>query len=61
MIISALQSLLKAMAPAAKNTRRDRLRQAALAALATRVELRDEEEPDLGAALDEILETLKKN
>jgi MoxR-like ATPase len=39
----------------------DRLRQAALAALATRVELRDEEEPDLGAALDEILETLKKN
>ncbi len=39
----------------------DRLRAAALTALATRVELRDEEDADLGAALDEILETLKKN
>jgi MoxR-like ATPase len=38
-----------------------RLRSAALAALATRVELRDEEDADLAAALDEILESVKKN
>ncbi len=38
-----------------------RLRLAALAALATRVELRDEEEGDLGSKLDEILEAVKKN
>jgi MoxR-like ATPase len=39
----------------------DRLRAAALAALATRVELRDEDDADLGAAIDEILEQVKKN
>ncbi len=39
----------------------DRLRSAALTALATRVELRDEEDADLGAALDEILADIKKN
>ncbi len=39
----------------------DRLRSAALAALATRVELRDEEEPDLAAAVEEILADIKKN
>ena len=39
----------------------DRLRSAALAALATRVELRDEEDADLGAAVDEILQEIKKN
>jgi MoxR-like ATPase len=38
-----------------------RLRQAALAALATRVELRDEEDGDLAAKVDEILEAVKKN
>jgi hypothetical protein len=41
------------------------LRAAALAALATRVELRDEEGIDphdaLGAVVDEIIETVKKN
>jgi MoxR-like ATPase len=39
----------------------DRLRAAALTALATRVELRDEDDPDLGAAIDEILAAIKKN
>jgi MoxR-like ATPase len=39
----------------------DRLRAAALTALATRVELRDEEDTDLAAAIDEILEAIKKN
>jgi MoxR-like ATPase len=39
----------------------DRLRAAALAALATRVELRDEDDADLAAAIDEILELVKKN
>jgi MoxR-like ATPase len=38
-----------------------RLRQAVLAALATRVELRDEEDGDLAAKVDEILEAVKKN
>jgi len=37
------------------------LRAAALTALAARVELRDEEDADLGAALDEILASVKKN
>jgi MoxR-like ATPase len=37
------------------------LRAAALSALATRVELRDEDDRDLGAAIDEILEAIKKN
>jgi len=40
----------------------DRLRSAALTALATRVELRDEEEnSDLASAIDEILALVKKN
>ena len=39
----------------------DQLRAAALTALATRVELRDEEDTDLAAAIDEILEAIKKN
>jgi hypothetical protein len=39
----------------------DRLRSAALTALATRVELRDEDEPDLASAVDEILLAVKKN
>ena len=38
-----------------------RLRAAALSALATRVELRDEDDQDLGSAIDEILEAIKKN
>jgi MoxR-like ATPase len=37
------------------------LRSAALAALATRVELRDEEDADLGAVIDEIIAGVKKN
>jgi hypothetical protein len=37
------------------------MKSAALAALATRVELRDEEGADLGAVIDEILEGVKKN
>ncbi len=39
----------------------DGLRAAAMAALATRVELRDEDDPDLAAAIDEILQGVKKN
>ena len=39
----------------------DRLRSAALTALATRVELRDEDEPDFSSAVDEILLAVKKN
>ena len=39
-----------------------RIRAAALTALATRVELRDEEEKaDLASAIDEILDAIKKN
>ena len=38
-----------------------RLRLAALAALATRVELRDEEDGDLASKLDQILDAVKKN
>jgi MoxR-like ATPase len=39
----------------------DRLRAAARTALATRVELRDEEDADLDSAIDEILDAVKKN
>ena len=39
----------------------DSLRAAALTALATRVELRDEEDTDLASAVDEILADIKKN
>jgi MoxR-like ATPase len=39
----------------------ERLRAAARTALATRVELRDEEDADLDSAIDEILSAIKKN
>jgi MoxR-like ATPase len=58
---ASIRAAVGIVAIAEKLSGEDRLRQASLAALATRVELRDEEEPDLASALDEILEAVKKN
>ena len=58
---ASIRAAVGIVAIAEKLSGDDRLRQASLAALATRVELRDEEEPDLASALDEILEAVKKN
>jgi MoxR-like ATPase len=58
---ASVRAAVSIVAIAEKLTGPDRLRSAALTALATRVELRDEEEPDLASAVDEILLAVKKN
>jgi MoxR-like ATPase len=58
---ASVRAAVSIVAIAERLTGPGRLRAAALTALATRVELRDEEDADLGAALDEILNDLKKN
>jgi MoxR-like ATPase len=58
---ASVRAAVSIVAIASKLTGPQRLRSAALTALATRVELRDEEDADLGAALYEILEAIKKN
>jgi MoxR-like ATPase len=58
---ASVRAAVSIVAIASKLTGPLRLRSAALTALATRVELRDEEDADLGVALDEILEAIKKN
>ena len=58
---ASVRAAVSIVAIAEKLTGPDRLRAAALTALATRVELRDEDEPDLASAVDEILLAVKKN
>jgi MoxR-like ATPase len=58
---ASIRAAVSIVAIAARLAGDDRLRAAALTALATRVELRDEEDADLAAAIDEILEAIKKN
>jgi MoxR-like ATPase len=58
---ASVRAAVSTVAIASRLAGPERLRSAALTALATRVELRDEEDADLAAALDEILEALKKN
>ena len=58
---ASVRAAVSIVAIAEKLSGPHRLRAAALTALATRVELRDEEDADLAAALDEVLEALKKN
>jgi MoxR-like ATPase len=58
---ASVRAAVSIVAIASRLTSPERLRSAALTALATRVELRDEEDDNLAAALDEILEAVKKN
>lgn len=59
---ASIRAAVSIVAIAERLSGQDRLRAAALTALATRVELRDEEEnADLASAIDEILDLVKKN
>ena len=58
---ASIRAAVSIVSIAARLTGTDRLRSAALTALATRVELRDEEDADLASAVDELLDDLKKN
>jgi MoxR-like ATPase len=58
---ASIRAAVSIVAIAEKLSGPDRLRPATLTALATRVELRDEEDADLASAVDEILSDLKKN
>ena len=58
---ASVRAAVSIVAIASRLTGPQRLRAAALTALATRVELKDEEDANLGAALDEVLEAIKKN
>jgi MoxR-like ATPase len=58
---ASVRAAVSLVAIAEKLPASGRLRAAALTALATRVELRDEDEPDLASAVDEIIAEVKKN